>query len=139
MEHTASVELTNLADIILAKAGVIDPGKVRRLTVENALVDTGATGLCLPKPLIEKLGLIPVGTSTAETANGIVERTIYSEVEYTILERTYSIRVTDLPEYAPVLLGHMILEALDLCLDIDIKKGLIHNPAHNGAWTVRIL
>lgn len=22
---------------------------------------------------------------------------------------------------------------------IDIKKGLIHNPAHNGAWTVRIL
>ena len=137
MEHTASVELTNLADIILAKAGVIDPGKVRRLTVENALVDTGATGLCLPTPLIEKLGLTPVGTSTAETANGIVERTIYSEVEYTILERTYSIRVTDLPEYAPVLLGHMILEALDLCLDI--KKGLIHNPAHNGAWTVRIL
>ncbi len=137
MEHTTSVELTNLADIILAKAGVIDPGKVRRLTVENALVDTGATGLCLPTPLIEKLGLTPVGTSTAETANGIVERTIYSEVEYTILERTYSIRVTDLPEYAPVLLGHMILEALDLCLDI--KKGLIHNPAHNGAWTVRIL
>ena len=137
MEHTASVELTNLADIILAKAGVIDPGKVRRLTVENALVDTGATGLCLPTPIIEKLGLTPVGTSTAETANGIVERTIYSEVEYTILERTYSIRVTDLPEYAPVLLGHMILEALDLCLDI--KKGLIHNPAHNGAWTVRIL
>ena len=137
MEHTASVELTNLADIILAKAGVIDPGKVRRLTVENALVDTGATGLCLPTPLIKKLGLTPVGTSTAETANGIVERTIYSEVEYTILERTYSIRVTDLPEYAPVLLGHMILEALDLCLDI--KKGLIHNPAHNGAWTVRIL
>ena len=137
MEHTTSGELTNLADIILAKAGVIDPGKVRRLTVENALVDTGATGLCLPTPLIEKLGLTPVGTSTAETANGIVERTIYSEVEYTILERTYSIRVTDLPEYAPVLLGHMILEALDLCLDI--KKGLIHNPAHNGAWTVRIL
>ena len=137
MEHTTSVELTNLADTILAKAGVIDPGKVRRLTVENALVDTGATGLCLPTPLIEKLGLTPVGTSTAETANGIVERTIYSEVEYTILERTYSIRVTDLPGYAPVLLGHMILEALDLCLDI--KKGLIHNPAHNGAWTVRIL
>lgn len=137
MEHTTRVELANLKDLILAEAGVIDPEKVRRFTVEDALVDTGATGLCLPKPLIEKLGLTPVGKSTAETANGIVERTIYSEVEYTVLGRTYSIRVTDLPEYAPVLLGHMILEALDLC--IDIKKGLIHNPAHNGAWTVRIL
>ncbi len=137
MEHTTCVELANLADLILAKAGVIDPKKVRRLTVEDALVDTGATGLCLPKSLIEELGLTPVGTSTAETANGIVERTIYSEVEYTVLGRTYSIRVTDLPEYAPVLLGHMILEALDLCLDI--KKGLIHNPNHDGAWTVRIL
>ena len=137
MEHTARIDLANLKDLILAEAGVIEPEKVRRLTVEDALVDTGATGLCLPKPLIDQLGLTPVGTSTAETANGIVERTIYSEVEYTVLGRTYSIRVTDLPEYAPVLLGHMILEALDLCLDI--KKGLIHNPAHNGAWTVRIL
>ena len=137
MEHATRVELANLADLILAKAGVIDPKKVRRLTVEDALVDTGATGLCLPKSLIEELGLTPVGTSTAETANGIVERTIYSEVEYTVLGRTYSIRVTDLPEYAPVLLGHMILEALDLC--VDIKKGLIHNPNHDGAWTVRIL
>ena len=137
MEHTTRVELANLKDLILAEAGVIDPEKVRRFTVEDALVDTGATGLCSPKPLIEKLGLTPVGKSTAETANGIVERTIYSEVEYTVLGRTYSIRVTDLPEYAPVLLGHMILEALDLC--VDIKKGLIHNPAHNGAWTVRIL
>lgn len=137
MEHTTRVELANLKDLILAEAGVINPEKVRRFTVEDALVDTGATGLCLPKPLIEKLGLTSVGKSTAETANGIVERTIYSEVEYTVLGRTYSIRVTDLPEYAPVLLGHMILEALDLC--IDIKKGLIHNPAHNGAWTVRIL
>ena len=137
MEHTTRVELANLKDLILAEAGVIDPEKVRRFTVEDALVDTGATGLCLPKSLIQKLGLTPVGKSTAETANGIVERTIYSEVEYTVLGRTYSIRVTDLPEYAPVLLGHMILEALDLC--IDIKKELIHNPAHNGAWTVRIL
>lgn len=137
MEHTTRAELANLKDLILAEAGVIDPEKVRWFTVEDALVDTGATGLCLPKPLIEKLGLTPVGKSTAETANGIVERTIYSEVEYTVLGRTYSIRVTDLPEYAPVLFGHMILEALDLC--IDIKKGLIHNPAHNGAWTVRIL
>ena len=110
---------------------------VRRLTVEEALVDTGATGLCLPVPLIEQLGLTPLRRVQAETANGTVERIIYSEVEYTVLERSDSIRVTDLPEGMPVLVGHMVMEALDLC--VDIKKGLIHNPAHGGEWRIRIL
>lgn len=115
----------------------MNPEDVRRLTVENALVDTGATGLCLPIPLIEQLELTPLRKIQAETANGIVTRTIYSEVEYTVLERSDTIRVTDLPDGMPVLLGHMILEALDLC--VDMKKGLIHNPAHDGAWMIKIL
>ncbi|MDE0481324.1 MAG: hypothetical protein OXI67_01975 [Candidatus Poribacteria bacterium] len=72
-----------------------------------------------------------------QTANGTVERTIYSEVKYTVLERSHSIQVTDLPEDTPVLVGHMILEALDLC--VDIRNGLIHNPAHGGVWTIKIL
>ena len=70
-------------------------------------------------------------------ANGIAERTIYSEVQYTVLERSDSIKVTDLPEDAPVLVGHMILEALDLC--VDIENGLIYNPAHDGEWRIKIL
>ena len=40
--------------------------------------------------------------------------------------------VTDLPENAPVLVGHMVLEQLDLCLDI--RKGLIYNPDHDNEW-----
>jgi predicted aspartyl protease len=113
------------------RLGVMDPEDVRRLTVEDALVDTGATGLCLSIPLIEQLGLTPLRETRAQTANGIVTRTIYSEVEYTVLERSDSIRVTDLPPDMPILLGHMILETLDLC--VDMKEGLIHNPAHGGA------
>ena len=60
MEHTTRIELENLKDLHLAEAGIIKPKEVRRLTVENALVDTGATGLCLPKSLIEQLGLTPL-------------------------------------------------------------------------------
>ncbi len=60
-----------------------------------------------------------------------------SEVQYTVLERSDSIKVTDLPEDAPVLVGHMILEALDLC--VDIENGLIYNPAHDGEWRIKIL
>lgn len=137
MEQTTRMELANQDDLVLVRADIMNPEDVRRLTVENALVDTGATGLCLPGPLIEQLGLTPLRKIQAETANGIVTRTIYSEVEYTVLERSDTIRVTDLPEGMPVLLGHMILEALDLC--VDMKKGLIHNPAHDGAWMIKIL
>ena len=102
------------------------------MTVEDAVVDTGATGLSLPKPLIKQLGLTPVRSRRAQTTNGIVTRTIYSEVRYTVLEREGTIEVADLPEELPVLVGHTVLEYLDLCLDI--KKGLIYNPAHGDEW-----
>ena len=137
MEQTTRIELANQDDLVAVRLGVMQPEDVRRLTIENALVDTGATGLCLPTPFIEQLGLTPIRRVQAETANGIVERIIYSEVEYTVLERSDTIRVTDLPEGMPVLVGHMVLEALDLC--VDMKKGLIYNPAHDGAWMIRIL
>ena len=132
MRHTTEIKLTNLSDLFLVQVGAMDPEDVRRLTVEDALVDTGATGLCLPTPLIERLGLTPIERRSARTAAGIVERTVYSEVEYTMLERTYSIRVTNLPEGSPVLVGHMLLEQLDLC--VDMKRGLIYNPAHGDDW-----
>ncbi len=137
MEHTTRIELENLKDLYAVELGVLNAEEVRRLTVEDALVDTGATGLCLPKSLIEQLGLTPIRNIHVQTANGPAERTFYSEVRYTVLERSYSIQVTDLPEEAPVLVGHMILEALDLC--VDIRKGLVYNPAHDGEWTVKML
>ena len=137
MEHTTRIELENLKDLHFAEAGIINSEDVRRLTIEDALVDTGATGLCLPRSLVQQLGLTPLRTRRVQTANGIAERTIYSEVKYTVLERSESIQVTDLPEDAPVLVGHMILEALDLC--VDIENGLIYNPAHDGEWITKIL
>ncbi len=132
MKHTTRIELTNLKDLNLAEAGVINPEEIRRITVEDAIVDTGASRLSLPKSIVEQLGLTPVGSRKAQTTNGIVDRFIYSPVQFTVLERSGIIEVTDIPENVPVLVGHMILEMLDLCLDI--KKGLIYNPDHNDEW-----
>lgn len=137
MRHTTQIELENLYDLVAVKLGVMNPEEVRRLTVPDALVDTGATGLCLPTSLVKHLGLTPVETTRVRTATGIAERVLYSEVQFTILERTRSIQVTDLPEGSPVLVGHMVLEHLDLC--VDIKEGLIYNPAHDGEWITEIL
>ena len=132
MRHTTEIQLANLNDLRFAEAGFIPAEDVRRITVADALVDTGATRLCLPTSLIEHLGLRPVDKRTARTATGVVERTVYSEVEYTLLERSSTIRVTDLPEGSPILIGHMVLEELDLC--VDMKRGLIYNPAHGDDW-----
>ena len=132
MRHTIRIEIENRTDLILAEAGIINPETVRRVTIEDALVDTGATRLSLPAPLIEQLGLTPVGNTRARTTNGIVDRLIYSEVRFTVLERRGTMEVTDLPENVPVLVGHMVLELLDLCLDI--KKGLVYNPDHDNEW-----
>ncbi len=132
MRHTAEIKLVNLQDLHAVRLGVREPEDVRQLTVTDALVDTGATGLCLPTSLIERLGLTPVGKRTARTAAGIVERTVYSEVEYTLLDRSSTIRVTDLPEGSPILVGHIIMETLDLW--VDMAKGLIYNPAHGDDW-----
>ena len=132
MKHTTRIEIANLEDLILAEAGVINAAAVRRVTVEDALVDTGAPRLSLPKPLVDQLGLTPIGRTKARTANGIVDRLVYSTVEFKILGRKETIRVTDLPEGTPVLVGHTVLELLDLCLDI--KRGLIYNPDHDNEW-----
>lgn len=132
MRHTTEVKLVNLADLILAKEGVIRTEEVRRVTVEDALVDTGASRLSLPKPIIELLGLTPVGRLPSKTANGNVMRTVYSGVEFTIMERSDIIQVTDLPADAPVLVGHIILAKLALCLHI--QKGLIYNPDYGDEW-----
>lgn len=137
MRHTTHIELENLYDLVAVKLGVMNPEDVRRLTITDALVDTGATGLCLPTPLIEQLGLTPLAMRSARTATGVVERTLYSEVQFTVLERTSTMQITDLPQGSPVLVGHMVLEHLDLCLDI--KEGLIYNPAHDGEWITEIL
>lgn len=132
MRHATEIKLVNLEDLHAVRLGVKNAEDVRRLTVDDALVDTGATGLCLPTSLIERLGLTPVGKRTARTAAGIVARTIYSEVEYTLLERNSTIRVTNLPESSPILVGHIIMETLDLW--VDMAKGLIYNPAHGDDW-----
>ena len=123
MRHTTHIELENLYDLVAVKLGVMNPEDVRRLTITDALVDTGATGLWLPTSLIEQLGLTPIKVTRARTATGIVDRMLYSAVQFTILERASLMQITDLPEGSPVLVGHMVLEHLDLCVDI---KGRIN-------------
>ena len=132
MKHTARIELANNDELVLANAGFMNSEDVQRITVEDGLVDTGTTRLGLPPSLIERLGLTPFRSEPVRTVNGITELWIYSPVQFTLLERESITTVMGVPEGTPVLIGHILLEDLDLCLDI--KKGLIYNPEHDGVW-----
>ena len=136
MKHTAKIELANNDELVLANAGILAPEDVRRMTVEDALVDTGATRLGLPPSLVERLNLTPFRSERVRTVNGFTELWIYSPVQFTILEREGITTVMGVPEGTPVLIGHILLEDLDLCLDI--KKGLIYNPDHDGEWMTEL-
>jgi hypothetical protein len=46
---TTTITVSNLVDEILAERGFIQSEQIRSITINNVLVDTGATRLCLPK------------------------------------------------------------------------------------------
>lgn len=58
---TAAAKVENLADTVLANAGHLKQEEIRVLEIPDALVDTGATRLSLPRPVIDQLGLTRYG------------------------------------------------------------------------------
>ncbi len=65
---TAKIE--NLQDLFDAHRGLLKPEQVRSIEVTDALVDTGATTLSLPKRIIAQLGLQAFATRRARTSGG---------------------------------------------------------------------
>jgi len=132
---TALIE--NVEDLGVASRGIIPPEQVRRIEVHDALVDTGATGLSMPKRLIQQLGLQPLRTRRIRTSAGPTTAQVYGTVRLTIQERDCPSDVTEVPDDCPVLIGQIPLEALDFVVD-PISQRLIGNPAHGGEHIIEI-
>jgi clan AA aspartic protease len=126
-------ELTveNLQDLWEAEHGRMAPDKVRRITVTDALVDTGATTLGLPDRVIRQLGLARRATKRAHTAVGVREVNDCEPVRLTVQGRDCTVDVMEVPDSTPVLLGQVPLELLDFVVD-PASRRLIGNPAHGG-------
>jgi deoxycytidine triphosphate deaminase len=69
--------ITNRLDEGKAEDGLIPMEQVRSVTLENVLVDTGATTLCLPKDVLARLGLKILKQVVVETVTGISEARIF--------------------------------------------------------------
>jgi len=132
---TAKVE--NLIDLSKAKEKIIPPESVRLVEIDDALVDTGATGLSMPKRLILQLGLELLRQRRARTSAGVVTVQVYGTARLTIQGRECPTDVTELPDDCPVLIGQIPLEAMDFVVD-PANRRLIGNPEHGGEHIIEL-
>ena len=127
----AEAMIENLKDILKAEDGELAPDRIRRCTVTDALVDTGATMLSLPTSLIKQLGLNKYSTRRVRSATGVADANLYAAVRLTIQDRFCTMDVMEVPDDTPVLIGQLPLEQLDFVVDLQ-SRTLIGNPAHDG-------
>ena len=121
------VILRNHADEIAYQLGNIPESEIREIQVE-LIADTGARVVGLPLSLVQKLGLPAVREINTRLADGSqVKRTLYGELSLQIGDRKSVFECLGKPEKAPLLLGQMVLEGLDLVVDCPNER-LIPNP-----------
>jgi predicted aspartyl protease len=129
--------IENLGDLLMVQRGVKPPDQVRRITVSDALVDTGSTTLALPIRLIHQLGLTKQFEKRATSTAGIKQVSVYEPVRLTVQGRDCTVDVMEVPDEVPVLIGQIPLEMMDLVIDLQGRR-LIGNPAHGGEHTLEL-
>jgi predicted aspartyl protease len=124
-------KIENLNDLYEVDMGRFKPEEVRRIDVSDALVDTGAMFLSLPRRYVEQLGLQRYRTRRAKTSGGFADIPMCGMVLLTVQGRECRVEVAELPDECPVLIGQIPLEALDFIVD-PINQRLLGNPDHGG-------
>jgi predicted aspartyl protease len=127
--------MENLEDLWAVRRGLLPPEQVRRVTVTDALVDTGATMLSLPTHLIGQLGLTRTGRRRIDSSLGAGEADVYEAVRLTVEGRSCPLDVLEVPDSVPVLIGQLPLERLEFVVDAQSRR-LIGNPAHGGEYVI---
>jgi len=126
-----TAKLENLEDLFNVEKGILPADQVRRVEVRDARVDTGTTGLLVPKRLITALGLRQFRTRQARGLGGPLAVPMYSAVRLTVQGRDCTLDVGEIGDEFPVLIGQVPLELLDWVVDPQGQR-LIGNPAHGG-------
>lgn len=130
--------IENYVDLWAAKQGIINDDQIRRIEVTDALVDSGATLLSLPKSLIKQLGLEKTAEKRVTSSIGVGEANLHPAVRLTIQGRSCTMDVMEVPDGVPVLIGQLPLEHLDFVIDMR-RHALIGNPAHGGEHVYELL
>lgn len=133
-----SITVVNRADQIRAEDRAIQPDQIRSVTIDNVLVDAGATTLCLPADTIAKLGLSLLKEVDVATAMGIGKARIFRDATLLLCDREGTFECLELPSSGDALLGVIPLEALGLEPDLQ-KQTLRVLPTESSNTYLTIL
>lgn len=123
----ADIKLTNSEDLALLHKGYIQEQEVRSVWV-NALVDTGASMLTIPKSIQDQLNLPKVDEQRVELGNGsVITVDVVGPVEIRFENRMTIVTAVFIPEEIEVLLGAIPLQSMDVLVDTRQER-LIVNP-----------
>jgi len=113
-----TIIVANRADQVLVERGLMNAGEAHAVTLDDVMIDTGATQLALPIDIIERLGLAVRREIVARTAAG--PRTIrqFRDVELTVMGRSGTFDCVEVPQGSSCLLGVIPMETLGLEPDI---------------------
>lgn len=129
----ASITIRNDYDIERARRGEIPESAVRAVTLEGALVDTGANDLCLPPDLVVALGLPFAMDVVVKTAAGNAAARMFRGARLEIEGRDRTFEVLELPGGGDVLIGVIPLEAMGI--ELDLRNQQIILLPDNGPGT----
>ncbi|MEB3231492.1 MAG: aspartyl protease family protein [Leptolyngbyaceae bacterium] len=113
-----TLTIINRADQTAAKRGFIAEDEIRSITLDNVLVDTGATTLCLPSDAIDQLGLDLLREVDVAVATGYSRARIFQDANINVMGRVGTFECLELPGGRDALLGVIPLEALGIELDL---------------------
>jgi predicted aspartyl protease len=117
---TTTLTITNRADEILAERGLMPADQVRKVQLDEVLVDTGAMSLSLPSNVIKQLGLSPLREVLASTAAGYQRTTLYQDAKISLLGRDGVFQCLELPGGENPLLCVVPME--ELGVEIDLQR-----------------
>ena len=129
--------IENLDDLFAARKGLLPEDQVRRVEATDALIDTGATGLLLPRRLILQLGLEPLRVRTARTIAGNAPLQVYRAVRLSVQGRDCISDVAEVPDDFSIVIGQVPLELMDWVVDPRGQR-LIGNPEHGGEHMIEV-
>jgi predicted aspartyl protease len=115
---SVDIEVANNQDLMAVTLGVLEPAKVRRMTI-SGLVDCGATRLVIPLKVAEELALpIKKKKIRVRYADGRrALRTEAEEVRLYLLGRDGHFNAVVEPKRDTALIGAIVLEDLDFLVD----------------------
>lgn len=127
-EIVVQCEVENTVDRANADQGLVAESRVRRASIEG-IVDTGAVMLMLPENLVERLGLAAGQTVTVTYADERAEeRPVAGPVTVKIGDRITQTQCVVGPPRCEILIGQLVLEAMDMVADYTNRTLTPRNP-----------